>query len=67
MFLNNPQEAREVYLRYRAEKITPEQTGSDVVLEDFERMRRSDQVTPLMDEIETMFRQPSANARTLMR
>jgi Tfp pilus assembly protein PilF len=69
MFLGNAEEARAVYLQYRGEKMTPEQRGESVILQDFQAMREHDRGAPLMEEIEELFGrpQPQVSHRILIR
>jgi tetratricopeptide (TPR) repeat protein len=59
MFLGRNPEARALYLQYREQRMTAQQTGANVILQDFERMRKVEHVDPLMDEIETLFGAPN--------
>jgi tetratricopeptide (TPR) repeat protein len=55
MCLERTDEAKAVYLRYRHETVEPNFLGEDLVLRDFEAMRRAGLPHALQDEIETLF------------
>jgi hypothetical protein len=52
MFLNRVDEARELYRKYRAQKVDAERYGKDVIARDFAAMREAGLLHSLMDEIE---------------
>ena len=61
MFLGRTDEARAIYLRYRAEQDLPgHRSWDEVVLEDFAELRKAGLTRPLMDEIETLFNEKHA-------
>ena len=56
MFLGRADEARTVYLRYRAEKnVEGEKPWQTVILQDFSELRKAGLSHPLMDEIQERF------------
>jgi len=72
MFLGKEKEkdARAIYLQYRDQRMTPEDTGAAFILKDFALMRKYDRVHPLMDEIEALLgnaQPPLARRRELIR
>ena len=63
-------DARAIYLRYRDQRMTPEDTGPTFSLKDFELMRKGGRVHPLMNEIEALLRNarpPAGRRRELIR
>ena len=72
MFLGKEKEkdARAIYLQYRDQSMTPEDTGAAFILKDFALMRKYDRVHPLMDEVEALLgnaQPPLARRRELIR
>ncbi len=72
MFLGKEKEkdARAIYLQYRDQRMTPEDTGAAFILKDFALMRKGGRVHPLMDEIEALLRNaqpPVGRRRELIR
>jgi tetratricopeptide (TPR) repeat protein len=69
MFLGKTEEAKIIYHQYRNQKMTSEQTGESVILQDFSLLRRHKRTHELMDEIETLFSapKPESQHRTLTR
>lgn len=61
MFLDRADEAKDLYTRYRDEKVDG-QSGTSFILGDFTTLRRWELDHPLMNEIETLF-----TARTISR
>jgi hypothetical protein len=62
MFLGRLDEAREIYLKYRGQKI-PEEKGKNwesAVVEDFAEFRKAGLAKPLMNEIEKQFKSSSS-------
>jgi hypothetical protein len=56
MFTGNPDEAREIYLKYRGQNSAPGGKPWDtLIVNDFIEMRKAGLVHPLMDLIETLF------------
>jgi tetratricopeptide (TPR) repeat protein len=56
---NGEDDARSLYLRYRGQKMTAEQTADNFVLQDFQLLRQAGRTTRLMNEIEELLRMPS--------
>lgn len=69
MFLGKTHEAHDLYLQYHKQKMTPEQTGEEVILQDFDLMRKYERVHALMDEIALLSISPKTEFRyrTLIR
>jgi tetratricopeptide (TPR) repeat protein len=61
MFLGREDEARALYLKYRAtQKAQGDRTWNDIVRVDFAELRKAGHTHPLMAEIETALRQATA-------
>jgi hypothetical protein len=55
MFLDRVDEAHDLYLSNRAERLPEKQVGEDLIRHDFELMRKEQLVQPLMQELEIQF------------
>ena len=56
MFLGRHDEARALYLKYRAEKnVQDDKSWETIILEDFDDLRKNGFKNPLMDEVEKTF------------
>lgn len=64
MFLGRVDEARAIYLKYRAVSYLEDlgKSWQEDILADFEELRKRDLANPLMDEIESTFTQADASA-----
>jgi PQQ-dependent catabolism-associated CXXCW motif protein len=52
LFLGHPDEAREIYLRYRGQKINGDRSWDDSLRADFIDLRKHGHASPVMDEVE---------------
>ena len=52
LFLGHPDEAREIYLRYRGQKINGDRSWDDSLRADFIDLRKHGHGSPVMDEVE---------------
>jgi tetratricopeptide (TPR) repeat protein len=57
MFLGQIDEARAIYLQHRAQNVQDQKSWEDVVLADFEELRKNALTHGLMNEIETLFKE----------
>jgi tetratricopeptide (TPR) repeat protein len=55
MFLDRVEEAKQLYLVLRSEKVDAERYGASLILQDFAAMRKAHLTHPLMAEIEKLF------------
>jgi hypothetical protein len=56
MFLGRHDDARALYLKYRAEKnVQGDKSWETIILEDFVDLRKNGFQNPLMDEVEKAF------------